>query len=67
MRITLAQSRKRNGWTPEELAKKSGVSLPTIYRLLAGTTPSYDTARKLETALVLKPGTLVFGQEAIAS
>lgn len=62
MRMTLTEARKRCKWTPEDLAKHSGVSRATIYRLEAGATPSYDTVQKLEPALRLRRGTLVFGQ-----
>jgi transcriptional regulator with XRE-family HTH domain len=64
MRKTLTAARKRYGWKPEDLAKHSGVSRATIYRLEAGTYPSYETVQKLESALRLRRGTLVFGPVA---
>lgn len=67
MRTTLTQARERCGWTPEELAEKSSVSRATIYRLESGATPAYGTVEKLEAALGLKRGTLVFGDLAKAS
>jgi len=46
------------------LAERSGVSKATISRIEAGEiqNPSNDTVTKLELALRLKRGTLVFGQ-----
>lgn len=66
MRMTVSEARKRKafGWTPEELAERAGVHRATVYRIESGeiTNPSYDTVTKLEEALRLKRGTLVFGQ-----
>ena len=62
---TLTEAREWRGWTPEELAKHSGVSLATIYRLEAGRNPNYNTAQKLELALRLRRGTLMFGPVAV--
>lgn len=64
MRTTLTEARKRRGfgWTPERLAEESGVSRATVYRLEAGTitNPSIDTVHRLEDALKLRRGSLVF-------
>lgn len=65
MRTTLTQARTRSGLSREALAAKSGVSLATIYRLEAGAKPSYDTVEKLESALKLRRGTLVFGDQGL--
>lgn len=62
MRLTLRDARNKKGWTPDYLAERSGVSRATIYRLEAGETPSYDTVTKLEEALRVRRGTLMFGQ-----
>lgn len=72
MRMTIAEARKRRGfnWTPERLAKESGVSRATVYRLEAGTitNPSIETVHRLEDALKLRRGSLVLGDvEAQAS
>ena len=69
MRLTLEDARKLRQLTPEELAQRTAIHRATIYRLLAGQirNPSNDTVRKLEAALALDPGTLVFGnQSAVA-
>ncbi len=67
MRTTLDQALKRAGLTTEQLAQKSGVSRATIYRLLSGRPPAYDTIGKLEAALGIRRGSLVFGDLAKAS
>lgn len=71
MRYTLEEAMgKRKGLTPEGLAEKAGVHRATVYRLLAGDigNPSSATVEKLELALRLKRGTLVFGHvTAVAS
>lgn len=67
MRTTLQEARKRKHLTPETLAERSGVSRATIYRLEAGANPSYGTAIKLEDALGLKRGALMFGAELAAA
>ena len=68
MRMTLREARKRRGLTPDGLVEESGVSRATVYRIEAGdvTNPSNDTVTKLELALRLKRGTLVFRQMAEA-
>lgn len=55
--------------SPEALAEKSGVHRATVYRLKNGesTNPSSDTVQRLELALRLRRGTLVFGALAKAS
>lgn len=64
MGMTLRDARARKGWKVEDVAERSGVSRATVYRIEAGeiANPSYDTVQKLELALRLKRGTLVFGQ-----
>lgn len=68
MRSTLTAARERRGWTPEHLAELAGVHQATVYRIEAGDirNPSNDTVERLETALKVKRGTLVFGQQADA-
>lgn len=62
--MTLREARERRGWTQERLEAESGVDQTTISRIEAGvnTNPSNATVAKLELALRLKRGTLVFGQ-----
>jgi len=52
--------------TMTELAEKAGLNKGTVSRLEAGEieNPSNDTVEKLELALELRRGTLVFGQRA---
>lgn len=66
MRITLTQARERRRLTPEALAEQSGVSRATVYRLEGGdvVNPGHETVQKLEAALRLKPGSLVFHKAA---
>ena len=54
----------RGPLTMEALSAKSGVNKSTISRIEAGevTNPSNDTVTRLEEALKLRRGTLVFGQ-----
>lgn len=64
MRLTLPEAMQRRDMSPEVLAEKSGIHKATVYRLKNGeiANPSHDTVQKLELALRLKRGTLVFGQ-----
>lgn len=64
MRLTLTEARRKRGWTPERLAEHAGVHRATVYRIEAGeiTNPSNSTVARLELALKLRRGTLVFGQ-----
>lgn len=59
----LKTARERRGWDQKTLAAKSGVSQATISRIEAGdiTNPSNETVKKLELALKLRRGALVFG------
>ena len=68
MDVHTARTRKGFDWDQQTLARKSGVSQSTISRIEDGliTNPSNDTVKKLENALRLKRGTLVFGAEALA-
>jgi transcriptional regulator with XRE-family HTH domain len=68
--MTLRAARERRGWTQEQLEAASGVDQGVISRLERGssTNPTVDTVRKLEAALKLRRGSLVFGnEEAMAS
>lgn len=67
--LTLKQARDARGWTQAQLEEKSGVPQAHISRLEAGVTgnPSNNTVKDLEKALGLQRGTLVFGEEAVAS
>lgn len=62
--MTLRDARELRGYTQEQLAELAGVDQATVSRIEAGlrTNPSNDTVSKLELALRLKRGTLVFGQ-----
>lgn len=66
MRLTVREAREKRGWTPEELAEHAGVHRATVYRIEAGASPNYSTVEALETALRVKPGTLLFGVTAEA-
>lgn len=61
--MTLREARDRKGWTQEQLEAESGVDQGLISRLERGASanPTFGTVRKLEAALKLRPGTLVFG------
>ena len=61
--VTLKTARERRGWDQIELAREAGVNQATVSRLEEGVTknPSHGTVQKLERALGLKPGRLVFG------
>lgn len=62
--MDLRTARKRRGWDQQTLAERSSIDQATISRIESGktTNPSNDTVQKLELALQLKRGTLVFGQ-----
>lgn len=64
--MTLREARDRRKWTQEQLEDASGVDQGVISRLERGTSanPTFDTVRKLEEALRLRPGTLIFGHSA---
>lgn len=61
--MTLREARDKKRWTQERLAEESGVLQGTISKIESGerANPSNDTVKKLEVALGLKRGTLVFG------
>lgn len=69
--MTLRDARRKKNWTQEQLEAASGVDQTVISRLERepNANPTYETVRRLEDALKLRPGTLVFGQvmEARAS
>jgi DNA-binding phage protein len=68
MRLTLQAAIAKRRTDPDRLAGDAGVHRATVYRILAGdiTNPSSDTVEKLELALRLKRGTLVFGDHVMA-
>lgn len=63
--MTLREARERRGFTQVELADLAGVDQTTISRIEAGirSNPSNATVARLEEALRLKRGTLVFGEQ----
>jgi transcriptional regulator with XRE-family HTH domain len=68
-RMTLQEALDARGWTQEQLEAASGVDQRNISKIKRGDImdPRNSTVEKLETALGLKRGTLVFGQrEAVA-
>lgn len=66
--MTLRFARERATLSIAELARRTGLTERTIYRLEADETrPLHDTVVALETALQLKAGTLHFGPAAPAS
>jgi transcriptional regulator with XRE-family HTH domain len=69
MEHPLKQKRAKKKLSQGKLAALSGVAKATISRLETGviTNPQTNTVNALEDALGLKRGTLVFGDEAIAS
>lgn len=64
MQTDLKTAREARKWDQQTLAARSGVSQATISRIEAGLIldPSNSTASKLEAALRLRRGSLVFGQ-----
>jgi transcriptional regulator with XRE-family HTH domain len=62
--MTLREARDWRGYTQEELADLAGVDQATVSRIEKGErlNPSNSTVQRLELALRLKRGTLVFGQ-----
>jgi transcriptional regulator with XRE-family HTH domain len=68
--LTVKEARDAKNWTQEELAERAGLNKGTVSRLESGeiTNPSNATVARLELALRLRRGTLVFGEmEARAS
>jgi transcriptional regulator with XRE-family HTH domain len=65
--VDVKRARERRKWDQQTLASESGVSQSTISRIESGdiTNPSNDTVGKLERALKLRRGSLVFGAEAL--
>jgi transcriptional regulator with XRE-family HTH domain len=61
--MTLREARELRGWTQEQLEAASGVDQAHISKLERREVlnPSNDTAAKLEAALRVRRGTLVFG------
>lgn len=64
-RMTLKAARVARGWTQDELATRSGVSQASIvkYERDPDADPAVSLVDKLETALYLKRGTLIFGRQ----
>lgn len=67
--LTLRQARDKRGLTQDELSALSGVPQSRIAEIETGKTqdPQNKTVKALEEALRLKRGTLIFGEEAVAS
>ena len=64
VQLTLRQARELKGMSQVELARKSGVHRHTIIRLELGTTlPHFDTLLRLEAALGVRHGSLLFGRK----
>src|SRR5215203_396039 len=60
----LKSSRKRFGWTQEDLAQESMVGLATVRRIEQHMDePRLDTVRRLAGTLRVRPGWLAFGDE----
>ena len=60
MRLKLREVRERMFVTQEELAERSGVTIPTLSRLENGLQrPRISTVRKIADALGVAPGALV--------
>lgn len=65
--LTVTEARERKGWKQNELAERAGLDKGTVSRIEAGeiVNPSNDTVKKLERALGVRPGTLVFGDQVM--
>lgn len=66
---TLRAAREQRGWTQERLEAESGVAQATISKIERGDVgnPSSHTVEKLELALRIRRGSLVFGdRQAVA-
>lgn len=61
---TLRRARRRQKLTQEQLEAKSGVEQAVISRIENGSIPRETTREKLEDALGLRRGSLVFGAAA---
>ena len=61
--MTLAEARRRAGFTQDELADKSGIDQTTISSLETGrkSSPKFDTVVRLCRVLGIEPGQLRFG------
>lgn len=66
MLMTLRTARERKGWTQEQLAAAAHLRQSQVSKLERTPTcnPKLATVRKLESALGLRAGTLLFGEEA---
>ncbi len=67
--LSLRDVRRRRGLTQAQLETLSGVEQEHISKLELGkiARPSADTVSKLETALKVKPRTLIFPGKAVAA
>lgn len=65
MQLTLRQARARKRLSLDDLEHRTGLCKSTISRVERGLTrPTYDTVVKLEDALKLRRGSLVFPEAA---
>lgn len=65
MQLTLKRAREQRRLTKAALAKKCGVHKSTVGRIESGeVSPLHETVTAMEAALDIKPGTLVFHDEA---
>jgi transcriptional regulator with XRE-family HTH domain len=64
-RMTLKAARLARQWTQDQLAAESGVSQASIvkYERDADADPAVSVVDKLENALGLRRGTLIFGRQ----
>lgn len=60
MRATLAQIREQKGWSPSQLAAKSGVAVTTIAAIEKGAKPHSATIGKLSAALEVVPTSIAW-------
>jgi transcriptional regulator with XRE-family HTH domain len=63
--LSVTEARTARKWTLSELAERAGLNKGTVSRIESGeiSNPSNATVARLELALRLKRGTLVFGHE----
>ncbi len=56
--MKICSLRSERGWTQEELASRSGISVRTLQRIEKGGKPSLNALRKIAAALAVEPRTL---------